>query len=69
MTGSGRIWSPRSPYVLLGSAEAMIDALVERRERWGLSYIVCFEKEPGGPAAGRTEARLIASGSMHLFEG
>lgn len=34
-----------SPYVLLGSAEAMIDALIERRERWGLSYIVCFEKD------------------------
>jgi probable F420-dependent oxidoreductase len=34
----------RSPYVLLGSADAMIDALIERRERWGLSYIVCFEK-------------------------
>lgn len=35
----------RSPYVLLGSPEAMADALVERRERWGLSYIVCFEKD------------------------
>ncbi len=35
----------RSPYVLLGSADAMIDALIERRERWGLSYIVCFEKD------------------------
>lgn len=34
----------RSPYVLLGSPEAMADALIERRERWGLSYIVCFER-------------------------
>jgi len=34
-----------SPYVLLGSAEAMADALIERRERWGLSYIVCFERD------------------------
>ena len=31
-------------YVLLGSADAMIHALIERRERWGLSYIVCFAK-------------------------
>jgi hypothetical protein len=35
----------RSPYVLLGSTDAMIDALIERRERWGLSYIACFEKD------------------------
>ena len=35
----------RSPYVLLGSDDAMIDALIERRERWGLSYIVCFEND------------------------
>ena len=43
-------WVPRdlvarSPYVLLGSADAMIEALIERRERWGLSYVVCFEKD------------------------
>jgi probable F420-dependent oxidoreductase len=31
-----------SPYVLVGSPEAMIDTLHERRERWGFSYIVCF---------------------------
>lgn len=35
---------PTSPYVLLGSSEAMVDALIGRRERWGLSYVVCFER-------------------------
>ena len=35
----------RSPYVLLGSVDTMIEALIERRERWGLSYIVCFESD------------------------
>jgi probable F420-dependent oxidoreductase len=34
-----------SPYVLLGDAAAMADTLIERRERWGLSYIVCFERD------------------------
>jgi probable F420-dependent oxidoreductase len=34
-----------SPYVLLGDSAAMADALVARRERWGLSYIVCFERD------------------------
>jgi hypothetical protein len=28
----------------------MIDALIERRERWGKSYIVCFEKDLEGLA-------------------
>ena len=31
-----------SPYALVGDTTAMIDALEERRERWGLSYPVCF---------------------------
>jgi alkanesulfonate monooxygenase SsuD/methylene tetrahydromethanopterin reductase-like flavin-dependent oxidoreductase (luciferase family) len=31
--------------LLLGSAEAMADPLIERRERWGLSYIVGFERD------------------------
>ncbi len=34
-----------SPYVLLGDASAMADQLLERRERWGLSYVVCFERD------------------------
>jgi hypothetical protein len=34
-----------SPYVLLGDVSAMEDALVARRERWGLSYVVCFDRD------------------------
>jgi probable F420-dependent oxidoreductase len=29
----------RSPHALAGSAEEIIDDLIERRERWGISYI------------------------------
>jgi probable F420-dependent oxidoreductase len=29
-----------SPYVLIGSEDQICDTLVERRERWGLSYLV-----------------------------
>jgi len=29
----------RTPHALVGPVEAMCDALIERRERWGLSYI------------------------------
>ena len=31
-----------SPYALVGDTSAMVDALHERRDRWGFSYIVCF---------------------------
>jgi probable F420-dependent oxidoreductase len=31
-----------SPYALVGDTEAMVDTLYERRERWGISYPVCF---------------------------
>jgi probable F420-dependent oxidoreductase len=34
-----------SPYVLLGDDAAMADELIARRDRWGLSYIVCFERD------------------------
>jgi alkanesulfonate monooxygenase SsuD/methylene tetrahydromethanopterin reductase-like flavin-dependent oxidoreductase (luciferase family) len=34
-----------SPYALLGDASAMIDTLVERRERWGLTYMTCWEED------------------------
>ena len=37
--------APRSPYVLLGDMEAMVEALHERRERLGLSYFVCFDED------------------------
>ncbi len=36
---------PDSPYALMGDADAMVDALYERRERWGLTYHVCFDKD------------------------
>ena len=32
-----------SPYVLFDSVEAIVDALRERRARWGLSYYVVME--------------------------
>jgi len=31
-----------SPHILHGDASQMCDALEERRERWGLTYFVCF---------------------------
>jgi probable F420-dependent oxidoreductase len=31
--------SLRSPHALAGSAEQIVDDLIERRERWGISYI------------------------------
>jgi hypothetical protein len=33
----------RSPYVLIGTKEQMIEDLHTRRERWGISYYVIFE--------------------------
>jgi probable F420-dependent oxidoreductase len=35
----------RSPYVLAGPPSAMIDLLQERRERWGLTYVVCSDQD------------------------
>jgi probable F420-dependent oxidoreductase len=35
----------RSPYALVGDTDEMIDTLVERRERWGLTYFTCWEKD------------------------
>lgn len=34
---------PASPYALVGDVEAIVATLHERRERWGLSYYVCFD--------------------------
>jgi len=34
-----------SPYTLIGPRQAMIETLMQRRERWGLSYYVCFEED------------------------
>jgi probable F420-dependent oxidoreductase len=32
----------RSPYALFGTPEEMAETLIQRREQWGLSYIVCY---------------------------
>lgn len=34
-----------SPYALVGDPDRMVDALVERRERWGLTYFTCWEED------------------------
>ena len=33
-----------SPFVLIGTADEMVDALRARRDRWGISYFVTFEQ-------------------------
>jgi hypothetical protein len=33
-----------SPYALVGDTEQMVDTLLERRERLGLTYITCGKK-------------------------
>lgn len=33
------------PYTLVGDTAQMVDTLVERRERWGLSYWTCWEED------------------------
>ena len=35
----------QSPFVLVGSVEQIVEALQERRERWGISYYVIFERD------------------------
>jgi probable F420-dependent oxidoreductase len=34
-----------SPYALVGDTDQMVDTLLERRERWGLSYFTCWEED------------------------
>ena len=49
VSGSGTSVDPSiaadSPYVLIGDSSAMIETLLERRERWGISYFVCFASD------------------------
>jgi probable F420-dependent oxidoreductase len=33
------------PYALVGDTDQMVDTLLERRERWGLSYVTCWEED------------------------
>jgi probable F420-dependent oxidoreductase len=34
-----------SPWALVGETDVMVEALHERRERWGISYYVCFDRD------------------------
>lgn len=34
-----------SPYALIGDTAEMVDTLIERRERWGLTYMTCWEED------------------------
>ncbi|MBA2455769.1 MAG: TIGR03621 family F420-dependent LLM class oxidoreductase, partial [Nocardioidaceae bacterium] len=34
-----------SPFALVGDTGQMVEALIQRRERWGLSYVVCFDED------------------------
>lgn len=34
-----------SPYALVGDPAQMVDTLLERRERWGLTYLTCWEQD------------------------
>ena len=34
-----------SPYALVGDTDRMVETLVERRERWGLTYFTCWEED------------------------
>ncbi len=51
-----------TPYALAGPPESMIDALIERRERWGFSYIGVPGRGSGGDGAGGGEARRFLIG-------
>jgi probable F420-dependent oxidoreductase len=49
-TLDGSSWSTpevmsSGPYALLGDTDQMVDTLLERRERWGLTYLTCFEED------------------------
>ncbi len=48
-----------SPFVLIGTMSQLVDALRERRERWGISYYVVFEPvmEAFAPVVARLAGR------------
>jgi hypothetical protein len=33
------------PYSVIGDTEQIVDTLLERRERWGLTYLTCWEED------------------------
>jgi len=49
-----------SPFVLLGTHEQMAEALVERRQRFGVSYWTVFDEWVGRPSAMPDVAKVIA---------
>jgi probable F420-dependent oxidoreductase len=49
-----------SPFVLLGTHEQMADMLVERRERFGVSYWTVFDEWAGRPSAMPDMAHVIS---------
>jgi len=48
-----------APYVLLGTVDQLVEGLQRRRERWGLSYYVVFERfaEAFAPVVARLDDR------------
>lgn len=43
-------WAPREvitdgPFGLVGDTEQIVDTLLDRRERWGLSFVTCWEED------------------------
>ena len=48
-----------SPFTLIGPVDALVEALIERRERWGLSYIIvgADDVEPIAPVVARLAGR------------
>lgn len=47
-----REWTPltpeevrETPYLLVGTVDEIIETLLSRRERWGISYVVVFERD------------------------
>ncbi|MEO3757317.1 TIGR03621 family F420-dependent LLM class oxidoreductase [Mycobacterium sp. B14F4] len=49
-----------SPFVLLGTHEQMADQLVQRQQRFGVSYWTVFDELPGRPSAMPDLAKVIA---------
>ena len=54
----------KSPYVLIGTLDKLIEDLHARRERWGISYYVIFE--PYLDAFAPVVARLAGGQIRHL---
>jgi probable F420-dependent oxidoreductase len=50
-----------SPYALLGETDAMVDTLLARRDRWGLTYFVCWDYDVDKfiPVVRRLAGRVI----------